>query len=118
MLNHKAIESRIERPVLGPIPRLVAIGGPLSGGTFYLDEPVVSIGRLVSNDIYLEDPFVSRHHSLIRNQGEQYVIEDVNSANGTYVDGERVDACQLREGSIIQIGGSRFRFRLETHLTG
>ena len=112
MLNHKTMESRIERPVLGMIPRLVAIGGPLNGGTFYLDEPVVSIGRLASNDIYLEDLFVSRHHSVIRNQGGQYVIEDVNSANGTYVDGERVDAGALEEGSIIQIGASRFLFRL------
>ena len=85
-------------------------------GTFYLDEPVVSIGRLVSNDIYLEDPFVSRHHSVIRNQGEQYVIEDVNSANGTYVNGERVDAGALEEGSIIQIGASRFLFSLREEL--
>ena len=116
MLSHNTIESRIERPGLGMIPRLVAIDGPLSGRTFYLDGPVVSIGRLASNDILLEDPFVSRHHSVIRNQDGQYAIEDMKSANGTYVDGERVDACLLKEGSIIQIGGSRFRFRVRQEL--
>ena len=116
MLNHTAIESHIERPVLDMIPRLVAIDGPLSGRTFYLDGPVLSIGRLVSNDIYLEDPFVSRHHSVIRNQDGQYLIEDVNSANGTYVDGQRVDAGPIKEGSIIQIGASRFLFRIAEDL--
>jgi pSer/pThr/pTyr-binding forkhead associated (FHA) protein len=95
------------------ISRLIAIDGPLSGQTFYLDKPVVSIGRLVSNDIWLEDPFVSRHHCVIRNEGDEYIIEDLNSANSTYVNGERVKATLLKEGSLIWIGASRFRFRLQ-----
>jgi pSer/pThr/pTyr-binding forkhead associated (FHA) protein len=94
------------------ISRLIAIDGPLSGQTFYLDEPVVSIGRLVSNNIWLEDPFVSRHHCVIRTEGDEYMIEDLNSANGTYVNGELVKACSLTEGALIQIGTSQFRFRL------
>jgi pSer/pThr/pTyr-binding forkhead associated (FHA) protein len=112
MINNKTVESPFERLGLGMIPKLVAIGGPLTGRTFYVDEPVISIGRLESNDIRLEDPFVSRHHCLIRNEGGQYMIEDLHSANGTYVDRERVKASSLKEGSIIQIGASRFLFRL------
>ena len=111
MINNKTVESPFERLGLGMIPQLVAIDGPLRGRTFYLDEAVVSIGRLESNDIRLDDPFVSRHHCLIRNEGEQCTIEDLHSANGTYLDGERVEASSLKEGSIIQIGGSRFLFR-------
>lgn len=101
-----------EGSVLGVIPRLVAIGGPLAGGTFYLDEPVVSIGRRSANDIGLQDPFVSRHHCMIRHDGQQHMIEDLNSANGTYVNGERVKAGALKEGSVIEIGASRFLFKL------
>jgi pSer/pThr/pTyr-binding forkhead associated (FHA) protein len=113
MTDNKLVESHTEMLVSGISPRLVAIDGPLSGRTFYLDEPVVSIGRLVSNDICLEDPFVSRHHCVIRTEGDEYMIEDLNSANGTYVNGELVKACSLTEGALIQIGSSLFRFRLQ-----
>jgi pSer/pThr/pTyr-binding forkhead associated (FHA) protein len=113
MINNKTVESHIERLFLGTIPRLIAIDGPLSGQTFYLDESAVSIGRQLSNDIILNDPHVSRNHCVIRTEGEHYMIEDLNSANGTYVNGERVNACSLKEGSLIQIGISRFVFRLQ-----
>jgi len=98
------------------IPRLVAIEGPLCGRTFYLDEPALSIGRLVSNDICLEDPFVSRKHCVIRAEREHYVIQDLNSANGTYVNSERVNTGLLKEGSLIGIGASRFLFKLPEDL--
>src|ERR1700716_1225442 len=113
MKTSKKINSPIERLFLAITPRLVVVNGPLSGQTFYLDEPVVSIGRLGSNDICLEDPFVSRHHCVIRNQGDEYLIEDLNSANGSYLDGKRVNAGALEEGSLIQIGTSRFVFKLK-----
>jgi pSer/pThr/pTyr-binding forkhead associated (FHA) protein len=112
MINKKTIEPPVERLALGVVPGLVAIEGPLRGETFYLDEPVVSIGRLESNDIRLEDPFVSRHHCLIRNEGDEYMIEDLSSANGTFINGQRVNRVSLGEGSLIEIGGSRFEFRL------
>jgi pSer/pThr/pTyr-binding forkhead associated (FHA) protein len=113
MTGDKIVKSHIERLVFDMIPRLLAIDGPLMGRTFYLDGPVVSIGRLASNDICLEDPFVSRHHCVIRAEGEQFMIEDLNSANGTYVNGERVSACALAEGAIIRVGTSRFEVRLQ-----
>src|SRR6267142_5066024 len=112
MTTNKTVDSRIERLFLAITPRLVAIDGPLSGQTFYLDEPVVSIGRLGSNDICLEDPFVSRHHCVIISEGDECLIEDLNSANGTYLNSERVNAGSLKEGSLIEIGASRFLFTL------
>src|ERR1700730_3697930 len=116
MINNKTVESPFERLGLGTIPQLVAIDGPLRGRTFYLDESVVSIGRLESNDIKLDDPFVSRHHCLIRNEGDEYLIEDLHSANGTYVNGKRVNIGSLKEGFLIGIGGSLFRFRFPQDL--
>jgi len=112
MTTNKTADSPNERSFLAINPRLVAVGGPLFGQTFYLDEPFVSIGRLVSNDICLDDIFVSRVHCVIRTEDGQYVIEDLNSANGTYVNGERVNAGALNEGCLIQIGASRFLFEL------
>jgi pSer/pThr/pTyr-binding forkhead associated (FHA) protein len=113
MTTNKTVDSTIERLFLAITARLVAVNGPLSGQTFYLDEPVVSIGRLGSNDICLEDPFVSRHHCVIRKTGDEYTIENLNSANGTYLNGERVNAGSLKEGCLIQIGTSRFLFKLQ-----
>ena len=113
MTTNKTVDSTIERLFLAITARLVAVNGPLSGQTFYLDEPVVSIGRLGSNEVCLEDPFVSRHHCVIRKEGDEYLIEDLTSANGTYLNGERVNAGALKEGSLIQIGTSLFLFKLQ-----
>jgi pSer/pThr/pTyr-binding forkhead associated (FHA) protein len=110
MTTNKTVDSPIERLFLAITPRLVAVSGPLSGQSFYLEEPVVSIGRLGSNDVCLEDPFVSRHHCVIRNEGDEYMIEDLSSANGTYLNGERVNVRSLKEGCLIAIGSSRFLF--------
>jgi pSer/pThr/pTyr-binding forkhead associated (FHA) protein len=114
MITNKTVDSPIEKLFLAITPRLVAVNGPLSGQTFYLDEPVASIGRLGSNDICLEDPFVSRNHCVIRNEGDEYLIEDLNSANGTYLNGERVSTGSLKEGCLIAIGTSRFLFKLQS----
>lgn len=112
MRNSKTIEIPVEGSVLGMPPRLVAMDGPLRGRTFYLDESVVSIGRLESNNIKLDDPFVSRHHCLIRVEGDEYLIEDLHSANGTYVNGKGVNTGSLKEGFLIGIGASLFLFKL------
>ena len=114
MISNQLSELKVPGLPLGAFPRLVAVDGPLSGRSFYLDEAVVSIGRLDSNGIHLDDPFVSRQHCLIKTTGDQYLIEDLASANGTYVNGERIDTVALNEGFLIQIGSSRFRFRLRS----
>ena len=59
------------------------------------------------------NPFVSRHHCVIRNEGDECLIEDLNSANGTFLNGERVNKGLLNEGCIIQIGTSQFVFKLK-----
>ena len=113
MTSNKTGDSIAEGLISGMIPRLEAMSYPLIGQTFYLDKPVLSIGRLASNDICLEEPFVSRQHCVIRNEDGQYVIEDLNSANGTYVDGERIHSRLLEDGSLIQIWNSQFAVRLQ-----
>ena len=112
MINNKSIDSPVETAVFARIPILIAIRGPLTDRTFYLDEPLISMGRKSSNDIVVDDPLVSRHHCEIRSEGDEHTIEDLNSSNGTYVNGERVRVGRLKEDSLIEIGASRFLFRL------
>ena len=111
--GNNVVDSHDESLFTAISPRLVAIYGPLSGQTFYLDKPVVSIGRQLSNDIILNDLHVSREHCLIRSEGDEYVIEDLNSANGTYVNGEQVTVSPLKEGSLIDVDNSLFRFLVQ-----
>src|SRR3954469_6871426 len=72
-----------------------------------LDAPVVTIGRSRSNDISLDDARVSRHHARIVRDANGYLIEDLNSRNGTRVDDHAVrDNAALSDGAIVRIGDS------------
>ena len=69
-----------------------------------------TIGRLSDNDIRIDNPAVSGHHSLIINILNDSFLEDLNSTNGTYVNGSRVTGiAQLGFGDEIQIGQVRLR---------
>lgn len=68
------------------------------------------LGRGEQNDICLEEEFASRSHCTIRYRKYQYVLEDLGSANGTFVNDVRVQQTILRDGDTIQIGATRFVF--------
>lgn len=75
---------------------------------------VISIGRDPSNDLVLTDALVSRRHAIMELKGEQYVLRDNNSSNGTLVNGDRVvDDRPLRDGDLIGIGSARILFHTE-----
>jgi len=76
---------------------------------------IVSIGRDPSNDLVLSDAMVSRRHAILERRGEQYVIRDNSSSNGTMVNGDRVLSEQaLRDGDLIAIGSARLLFNVES----
>lgn len=76
-----------------------------------LDTGVVTIGRSRSNDISLEDARVSRHHARVVRGDRGYLIEDLNSRNGTRVDDRAIrDSAPLTEGAVVKIGDAIFRF--------
>jgi pSer/pThr/pTyr-binding forkhead associated (FHA) protein len=64
-------------------------------------------------DIIVKDPEISSTHCQIQNINDQYHIFDMNSSNGTYVNGERVIKSKLQDGDMIRIGSTQFRFILE-----
>ncbi len=78
---------------------------------FTLSMGKTSIGRDPSNKLsFPDETFISRHHCTITYQKYQYVIKDLNSANGTYVNDVKIKETVLRDGDIIQIGALRFLF--------
>jgi pSer/pThr/pTyr-binding forkhead associated (FHA) protein len=67
-------------------------------------QAVVSIGRDAKSDIRLSDPYVSKRHALVRLIHGKYVIEDLGSLNGMFINGERVKRAVLRDGDILKLG--------------
>jgi hypothetical protein len=84
-----------------------------TGQVFPLTRAPVTIGRQDDNVIVLSDPQVSRHHAAIAWQQGAFVIRDLNSANGTYIDERRIEAPQrLRDGQVLRMGGTVFETQL------
>ncbi|WP_433684518.1 BTAD domain-containing putative transcriptional regulator [Nocardia sp. CA-119907] len=81
-------------------------------GTVYpLAGSVTRIGRLPDNDIVLEHGKVSRQHAVLVDNGSSFVIKDLWSSNGVYVDGERIiDSVALTDGAVLRIGGFELVF--------
>ena len=74
---------------------------------FKLGEEKTVLGRTPENDIELAYTNISRHHASITLNGEDYVIEDMNSTNGSYLNGVKIARCTLRPNDLIQIGEVR-----------
>ncbi len=111
-----------ERDVLSPVEAaavdalpsgsalLVVKRGPSSGSRFLLDTDVTTAGRHPDSDIFLDDVTVSRRHAEFRRQGNVFVVRDVGSLNGTYVNRERAEETVLNVGDEVQIGKYRLAF--------
>lgn len=70
-----------------------------------------SIGRDDSNDIVIKDKFISKNHAQIIRDGNLYFLEDLGSANGTYLNGHLIsDAIELKDKDLIDIGQVEFLF--------
>ena len=83
---------------------LVVKRGPNAGSRFMLDGALTRVGRHPDSDIFLDDVTVSRRHAEFVRQGRAYVVRDVGSLNGTYLNRERVEEAQLENGDEVQIG--------------
>ncbi|MDR7870753.1 MAG: FHA domain-containing protein [Tissierellaceae bacterium] len=84
---------------------------PFKINEHYSIDEVLSLGRRGSNDIIIKDPYVSKTHFQVVKDENNYFLEDLDSANGTYLNNERVeDAVELTNGDIIKVGNIEFLF--------
>ena len=79
-------------------------------GEFPLAKEVMTIGRADDNDIRIDNLAVSSHHAKLLNIFDDSFLEDLNSTNGTYVNGKAIDKHPLRHGDIITIGKHELRY--------
>jgi transcriptional regulator with GAF, ATPase, and Fis domain len=96
-------------------PKLVSIAGPSKGSSFPISVESFAIGREASNSLALEDASVSRWHAGVRYTGEECTLKDLNSRNGTFVNGVPVRERVLENGDEIRIGRSVFLFVLSDY---
>ncbi len=89
---------------------LVVKRGPNAGSRFLLDADVTTAGRHPESDIFLDDVTVSRRHAEFVREGDHFLVRDVGSLNGTYLDRERIESAGLAGGDEVQIGKYRLVF--------
>ena len=94
-------------------PRLAAITGKLKDTVIAMSEGPVLIGRQTGANLRIRNAAVSRRHALIEKDGEKYIIADLDSRNGTFVNDMPVKRCELHHGDRVQIGESQFFFLIE-----
>jgi pSer/pThr/pTyr-binding forkhead associated (FHA) protein len=89
---------------------LVVKRGPNAGSRFWLAQGVTTVGRSPSSGIFLDDVTVSRLHARITRGDDGFVVSDVSSLNGTYLNRQRIDSAALHSGDELQIGKFRLVF--------
>lgn len=88
----------------------IRAGGGREGEVIPLAGDVLTIGRSPQSDLFLDDVTVSRHHARVIKEGPGFLLEDLNSLNGTYVNRRRIERHRLADGDELQIGKFKLAF--------
>lgn len=106
------------RTLVAGLVRIFGVEPKSSSGVFILSGSASLIGRDEGADFQLRDPSVSRRHAIIERSKERFVIRDLGSSNGTFINGRRIHECELLPNDRVRIGDTLFRFTdrgAETH---
>jgi predicted component of type VI protein secretion system len=95
------------------MPRLIAQSSEFEGKVFDLSGPEITVGRLADNKVQLEHASVSGHHAILKLNGLDYSIKDLDSTNGTRVNGERITEQRLRRNDSVRLGNIEVRYDSE-----
>lgn len=95
---------------------LVVRRGPNTGARFLLDQDSTIAGRHPAVDIFLDDVTVSRRHAEFSRRGTKFFVRDLNSLNGTYMHGNRIEEeVPLEDGVEVQVGKFKLTFFASAH---
>lgn len=96
--------------------RLIVVFGPDQGKEFPLLLDKSQVGRGLDCQVILNDPTVSKHHCLVLKKGDNFLVRDLHSGNGTKLNGEKVSEARLAEGARLELGRTVMTFT--TKLSG
>ena len=92
--------------------RLVITAGNRKGQELRLDRREITIGRSDDSDLVIDDEYASTHHAKLVQVGTDWVLQDLNSTNGTFINGSRVNTpANLKVGTPVRIGKTTFELR-------
>ncbi len=100
------------------MPSLFVFRGNDQGLRIELAAETLSVGRDTGNQIQIHDTEVSRRHAELRRQGQSYILADLASSNGTYVNGRRIETHPLASGDQVQVGGTQLLYTAAAADTG
>lgn len=89
--------------------KLVILSAGMTGRTHELKGDKTTIGRLDDNAIEIAEPSVSSHHCEVLVRGNEVLVRDLNSTNGTFVNGEKIAEAVLKPGGILRLGEIQMR---------
>jgi len=96
----------------GVADRLLITAGDKAGYQLKLDRREITIGRAANSDLVIDDEFASTHHARLVKMNDDWVVQDLGSTNGTFLDGVRVSTpVPLKVGSEVRIGKTAFELR-------
>jgi hypothetical protein len=106
------IVSAIDEPEFKPVVGwLVAVNGALKGHDFRLRDGKNMIGTAADADVVLTDQFMSSRHAVIRHEDGVFIIVDLDSTNGTYVNDSRVSKEEIIDNDRVRLGRTELRFK-------
>ena len=92
--------------------RLVITSGPRAGTELPLGRDPITIGRSSESNLVIRDDYTSTHHARLLLWGSDWVVQDLDSTNGTFVDGARIDSpTQVPVGVPVKVGATTFELR-------
>jgi len=89
---------------------LIGMSGKIQGQTFQLQQDVMTVGRDKNMDINLDIASISSRHASITREGNRYTLRDLDSTNGTMVNGTKIKIAQLKPKDILLLGSVEFMF--------
>ena len=97
--------------------KLVILNQGMTGRTFELNVERTTVGRVEDNTFQIPDPSVSSHHAEIILRGTEIVIKDLNSTNGSYLNGEKFTEIVLKPGQTLRFGQVELKIKENTQMT-
>jgi pSer/pThr/pTyr-binding forkhead associated (FHA) protein len=91
--------------------KLVVISDEMKDRTFELTKERVTVGRIAENDIFIENSAISSRHAELIRKGDDYIVHDLNSTNGTRVNGQRVVETRLYHGDSLMFGHFELQYQ-------
>ena len=104
------LSGRGQKPLVLKKMRFVVVKGRDAGREMVLQKAQAAVGTLAGNDLVLTDPTVSRRHAVVEERSDGYLLRDLDSTNGTFLDNVRVREGYISPGSVIRLGETEISF--------